>query len=104
MADASVPFKLRALGDKKMSAFMAQHPPRPNDRTDMLVGYNRETMGRALLRECIYEPAMTPAQWEQVQEVLNTAEMARLDKAASALNFAEVSVPFSQAALRNRQS
>lgn len=97
-------FRLRALSTRAYTEFLRQHPPRPDDRRDMVAGFNRETMGVALLRLCVVEPVISPQQWEKLADVLSTGEWAKLDRAAQALNFAEVNVPFSPAASPNQQS
>ncbi len=87
-------FRLRALGDTAYSKFLAGHPPRPEDRRDMLCGYNRETMGPALIRACVIEPKVTDAQWDELGVVVSPGEWSKLDKLATSLNFSEISIPF----------
>lgn len=107
MAAASATFRLSALSRRQFDEFIVEHPARAEDRMDMVAGYNRETMGPALIRRCLEHPKLTDAQWERLSDVLTPGEWARLDKAASELNFKEISVPFSSAAskiLRNSDS
>jgi hypothetical protein len=91
-------FTLRSLSDRAFSTFRDGHPPRPDDRRDMLVGYNRETLGPALIRECLVDPKPTPEQWDRMRDVISPGEWSKLDRAATGLNFAEISIPFSSAA------
>jgi hypothetical protein len=104
MAAASVPFRLTALSQPDFDAFIKGHPPRPEDRMDMISGYNRDTMGPALVRRCIVEPTMSDQRWERLLPVLSPAEFGKLDKAAGDLNFTAVSIPFSPAASPNPTS
>ncbi len=97
-------FRLRALSDRAFGQFRAAHPPRPEDRRDMLVGYNRETMGPALIRACLVDPKPTPEQWDRMQDVISAGEWSKLDRVVSGLNFATISIPFSSAASPNPTS
>lgn len=94
-------FQLRALSDRAFSKFRDQHPPRPEDRRDMLVGYNRETLGPALVRACLVDPKPSSEQWEKLRDVLSPGEWSKLDRAVTNLNFSEINVPFSSAASQN---
>jgi hypothetical protein len=104
MHTASIPFRLRAVSKRVWSELTSAHPPRQDDRRDLLAGYNRDELGPQLIRICVVEPALTPQQWEQLEEVLSPAEYAKLDRGAAELNFEEVSIPFSSAASQNRTS
>lgn len=97
-------FRLRALGDRAYSDFLALHPPRPEDRRDMLLGYNRETLGPALIRACLIDPKPSAEQWEKMRDVISAGEWSKLDKTARELNFAEINIPFSSAASPNPTS
>lgn len=104
MRQATQTFTLRALSRRAHSELLAQHPPRPDDRHDMMVGYNRETLGYALARACLVDPVVSPAQWERLSDVLSPGEFSKLDLAASKLTFNEVNIPFSSAVSPNHQS
>lgn len=104
MRRATQTFTLRALGKRAYIEFLTEHPPRPDDRRDMMVGYNRETMGAALILACLVDPKPTPAQWDKLSDVLSAAEWGKLDRAAYDLNFNEVSIPFSSAVSPSPQS
>lgn len=104
MRRATQKFTLRALSDRAYSEFLAQHPPRPEDHRDMALGYNRETMGPALLRMSVVDPKVTAPQWERLRDKLSPGEWAKLDLAARNLNFSEISIPFLSAASPNPTS
>jgi hypothetical protein len=104
MRRATQKFTMRALSDRAYSEFLKGHQPRPEDRRDMLAGYNRDTMGPALLRLCVVDPVISAAQWEKLRDKLSPGEWAKLDLSARNLNFAEVNVPFSPAVSQNPPS
>lgn len=104
MLDATQTFTLRSLSDRAYSDFLAEHQPRAEDLADMRVGYNRETMGPALLRACLVDPQPTDEQWEEMRNVISPGEWSKLDKAARDLNFVTVNIPFLSAASTNPSS
>lgn len=100
----TVQVRLRALPKRRFTDFLAEHPPRSDDRRDQVVGYNRETMAVALMRKCWVEPELTDSEFEQLQDLLSAGEWGKFERAVTALNFSEVSIPFSSAALRTPPS
>lgn len=98
MHEGSVTFTLRALSEQAWRAILKLHPAQVDNYADLRAGFNRETMGPALIKVCVVEPKLSPDQWTKLRDKLSPAEWSKLDKAASDLNFEAVSIPFSEAA------
>lgn len=100
MAAASATFRLRAVGRRQWTQLYAEHPPRDGDQRDAVTGFNRDTFFEALTKACIADPQISDAQWEQLAELLSSAQWDALVDAAWDVNQKGVDVPFSSAASR----
>jgi len=98
MREHSLVLKLHALPRRKWTALMAAHPPREDDKTDELLGLNRETFYDALVRACVAEPALDEDDWAHLDEVLSDGQWQALNNAAWAVNARDVDIPFSRGA------
>lgn len=96
-AEAStVTFKLRAVGRKRWTELMAEHPPREGNTKDTLVGANEDTLAEALIREGLVEPLLSAEQLATLlDEHLSEGQYNELANAAYFVNRRSVSVPFS---------
>jgi hypothetical protein len=104
MAAATVPFRFRALTRADWHAFVAEHPPRPDDERDARLGINRATFYEAMVRRCLVEPVVSAEQWERLDKVLTDRQFDQLADAAWGINRRDVDVPFSEAASRLSQN
>lgn len=95
MQAASVVFLLRGLNRHGWRTLMAAHPPRDGEQADQTVGYNIDEFWPALVRACIVTPEIDDAQWQQLDEVLSSAQFDQLADAAMAVCRRKVDVPFS---------
>lgn len=99
MAEAEVPFLLRALPPKQWTKFHLTHPnEKGKDETPEAF---EERVYRwtceAVALTCV-EPAMTPEQVDELVPLLSTRQWFDLYQRAITLNTGDVSVPFSEAA------
>lgn len=104
MTAATVTFRFRALVRADWHAFVAEHPPRPDDEGDARRGINRGTFFEALVRRCLVEPVVSAEQWARLDQVLTDRQFDQLADAAWAINRRDVDVPFSEAASRLSRS
>ena len=101
MLAESVQFRLRAVGRRRWTQLLAEHPPRDGVDSDRALGVNGETFFTAIVRACVVEPVLTEAQWAGLlDETLTSAQFEALADAAWTLNRKGVDVPFSRAASR----
>lgn len=105
----TVPFLLRALPAQRWSKLVEDNPPRTDPATGQrdprdAEGVNVETFWPVTLRESIADPVVNEARWAKLQNVLTSAQMDKLIKAAKVLNRRDEDVPFSLSDLRSPQS
>lgn len=91
MRDASVGFRLVALGHTAYSNLIAEHPA-PAGSTDP---YDPASFLPALLAACCADPVMTPEQALQLLGLLNDGQARELFAAALAVNEEPSPLPFS---------
>lgn len=100
MADASVPFRLRAMSRQEWTKLLRDAPPEPTPNAVQL-GLGDTQFFTTLVRRSVVDPVLNAAQWDQLlDETLTSAQFDSLAEAAWELNRGEVSVPFSRSALR----
>ena len=125
MRAASEVFQLRALPPRRYRALREQHPPRRDDKGQVLpadagIGFNLDTFPHALIPLCTVTPTLTDEKWrellgdsdtsaaeleaqgkdDQVADGLITySQFMDLVNACYVLNEGDVSVPFSPTAL-----
>ncbi|MER7517775.1 hypothetical protein [Streptomyces sp. NPDC126499] len=90
MKDAEVEFTFRALGAKAWSDLVAEHPGKTPDEA-----WDAETLAPALVSACAVDPAMTPAEVDELFEALNVGQRQQLIDAAWQVNGEATAVPFS---------
>lgn len=94
MKAAEVTFTFRAVGRRRWSDLLAEHPPRENQPER----YNLATLPLAVVQASCVEPAMTADQAERLADALSDGAFNELFDAAWRANTDEGRVPFSQAA------
>jgi hypothetical protein len=97
MLDDTIVVRLRALPRKKKRDLTAAHPPRDDNETDRLVGFNQDTLTAALLRACAVDP-LDEEDWARFEEVLSDGQWQALNNAVWSVNSQDVDVPFSRRA------
>lgn len=108
MLDHTVEFVLRAMPRPRWKAFVAEHPPRKDDKGDVderdrYVGINADTFYDALVRRSVVSPELDDEDWTLLlgdDGKLTDRQFDTLADAAWALNRRDVDVPFSLAASR----
>lgn len=93
MKAAEVTFTFRAIGHRRWSDLLAEHPPREG-RSER---YNLATLPLAIVQASCVDPAMTTEQAERLAEVLSDGAFSQLSEAAWDANTDEGRVPFSRA-------
>lgn len=115
IVDSQVTFAFESRNKDEWSALTARFAPRPDNQFDQLVGYQRDQVLDALVRECMIEPVFedcaqgTPEQpcahddcgsWQQLVKVINPAEWKELKDTANLANSGVVDPPKSLLASR----
>lgn len=98
MLEHTIVLRLRALPRKAKQKLIAEHPPREDNETDRLVGFNEETTSAALLRACTFEPDLDEDDWARFEEVLAEGQWVALNNAVWSVNTQDVDIPFSRRA------
>jgi hypothetical protein len=98
MLDDTIVVRLRALPRKKKRDLMAAHPPREDNETDRVVGFNEDTLTAAMLRACAVDPVLDEADWVRFEEVLSDGQWIALNSAVWSVNTQDVDIPFSRRA------
>lgn len=93
MTASAVRFVFRARNRDAFRALCDQHEPREDDRYDHYVGYNRQAVSDALVRESLIDPVFDDESWEQLVDVLGPGQWAKLREIADELNEAVVQPP-----------
>lgn len=66
LVESTVIFRLRALEPHVYAEMRDQHPPRPGNRIDLNVGFNRDTFIPALVRACTVDPHPDEDDWKLI--------------------------------------
>lgn len=104
MKDFSYPFRVRALTRKAYQALVAAHPPRRDEKGEILeadreMGINQNTFWDPLIRACVVDPVMDDQEWTRLlDELLSDRQYEQLGIAALAVCRGNVDIPFSSAA------
>lgn len=104
MKDFTYPFRVRALTRKTYQALVAAHPPRRDEKGEVLeadreMGINQNTFWDPLIRACVVDPVMDDEQWARLlDELLSDRQYEQLGIAALAVCRGNVDIPFSSAA------
>jgi hypothetical protein len=84
--ESAVRFVFRGLPKDKFRALCDEHPPRPNDATDAYVGYDRVSLGDALVRASLLEPVFDAESWPDLVKVIAVGEWNRMRQYAEKVN------------------
>lgn len=97
MAASTVTFKVQSIGRKAWADLKAAHPPTPTERKQGL-DINMATFPQAAITACAVEPAVSPAEAEQLTVVLPDGEWGKLWSAVLGVNLGVMDTPKSAAA------
>lgn len=89
--EASVEFRFKALGHRAYSNLLAAHPAPEGSKEP----YDAGTFLPALLAACCVEPTLTPAQANQLLDVVNDGTARTLFQTALSVNEEPSPIPFS---------
>lgn len=99
MNEKSVQFRLRALGRRPYRKLRDKHPPREDNDSDRMAGFNQDNFHEALLRASVAEPDLDDAQWRRfLDDMITQGQYETLYLTALSLNHRDVDVPFSRTA------
>jgi hypothetical protein len=101
--ESAVKFHFRALSRDAFRDLTdrPENAPRRGDQVDMMVGYNRDAVGDALVRASMVEPTFDDDSWPALVEVVSIGEWNRLRQVAEKVNGSVVTEsPKSQLASR----
>lgn len=87
---------LRAAG-RPWRQLKDEHPPRPDNEYDEMLGVNRATFFEPAVKLCIVDPVVTDAQYDEFAEGLSSAQWERVSSTAWQVNEGETSIPKSSA-------
>ena len=104
IVDSQVEFTFQSLNKDEWTALTANHPPRPDNHVDQLVGYHRERVLDGLVRACMIAPTFDDCaadgcehegcgSWQQLVKVVNPAEWRELKDTANLANSGVVDPP-----------
>lgn len=95
MKAATVLFVVEAVGRKRWTELVAEHPPREGNSRDTVLGFDETGIAEALLVEGIVEPTLTDAERTRLlDEVLTDGQFNSLANLAYSLNRQGVSPAF----------
>lgn len=88
ISESAVKFVFRALSRDRFRDLTDQpeNLPRVGDQLDMMVGYNREAVGDALVRASMVDPEFDDESWATLVEVCSIGEWNRLRQVAEKVN------------------
>lgn len=104
MEASTIVFTVRALSRKAYQGLVAQHPPRRDDKGDVLeddreMGLNQATFWDPLIRACVVDPELDETQWRRLlDDILSDRQYEQLASSALVACRGNVDVPFSFAA------
>lgn len=112
---SQVEFAFESRNKDEWAALTADHPPRKDNQFDHMVGYDRDAVLDALVRECMVSPTFEDCtqgtreepcthedcgSWQQLVAVINPAEWRELRDTANLANSGVVDPPKSPLASR----
>ena len=86
-------FRFRAIDSDKFEALAAEHPPREDNRLDLMRGYDYESLSKALVRKCLIDPVFSDEGWAKLRAACPIGEWSALRDAVMELNGQKVIVP-----------
>jgi hypothetical protein len=108
---AQVRFQFRSMSRTRFSELVPLYPPRDGNIFDYRVGYDRDAMLDAQIRECLVEPVFEDCTkpgcehadcgtWQQLTNTLNLSEYGELARVAQEINGVVTEAPKSPLASR----
>lgn len=98
--ETQVKFTAQAMNKDEFRALCDQYPPRQGNQIDMIVGYDRDAVGDAMVRPCVIDPVFDDASWAQLVSTLNPSEWTELRRLVDEVNDSVVESPKSELASR----
>ncbi len=86
IAESAVRFTFRGLPKDEFRALCDQHPPRRGDQGDAFVGYDRNSLGDALVKASVIEPIFDETSWAALLEVVTIGEWNEMRRRAEKVN------------------
>lgn len=100
IAESSAWFRFRALPREEWQALCDDHPPRPMDQVDVMLGYNRAAVIDAAVRKCLIDPVFDDQSWTELVAVIAGGEWEELRRVVNSLNREKVEAGKSELASR----
>jgi hypothetical protein len=97
---ASAVFRFRALPKDRWQALCDEHPPRPGDQMDAVLGFNRVAVIDDAVRLSLIDPVFDDESWAQFVDVIGGGEWEELRRAANQVNRGVVEAGKSELASR----
>lgn len=91
-----VKLRVRSAG-RKWRQLKDEHPPRPDNEEDEILGVNRATFFEPAVKLCIVEPEFTDEQYDEFVDQLSAAQWDRMSSVSWIVNEGEVNIPKSSA-------
>lgn len=95
-----IKFTLRAMSKDQWRVLCDANPPRKENQMDQYVGYDRDAVLDAAVRECLVDPVFDDASWAAFLDVCNPSEWAELRSTATSVNRSVTDAPKSALASR----
>lgn len=97
IVDSQVEFVFMARNKGEFTALCADHPPRPNNQLDQIIGYHRDQVIDAMVRASLVSPVFEDCRdrecdhtgcgtWQQLESVVNPSEWGELRDTANDAN------------------
>lgn len=104
IVEQQIEFHFRALSKDAYRALCDDHPPRPDQRLDLIVGYHRDAVLDQMVRDCLVSPVFEDCEakgcehddcgtWQQIVAVINPAEWEHLRATVNEANSGAVDAP-----------
>lgn len=98
MADAMLDIRIRALPRVEWQRHVREHPPKPDDEKDEAMGIDFDALMAVVTPLCVIDPELDEEDWEQLENVLSSADYDRILGAVWEVNRSGVDLPKSRLA------
>lgn len=98
MADAMLDIRVRALPRVEWQRHVRENPPKPDDEKDSAMGVDFDALMAVVTPRCIIDPVLDDEDWEQLNNVLSSADYDRILGAVWEVNRSGVDLPKSRLA------
>jgi hypothetical protein len=95
--ERAVKVTMREVPQRVVDQLRDEHPPRPENERDKMLGLDEDGFYWALVRKSIVDPVVTDAQWAEFVESASMARRKLLVDTAEELSTKDVSLPKSSA-------